>query len=97
MNKNETDRPKYSYEELSEKYINKSQEKKVPKNDNNKGFGKAYAAITSFIFTLIITMFIAIFLGTYLDQWLNTKFLFTGVFLLLGILASFRNLIVYTK
>lgn len=95
MEKNDKDKPIYTYEQLRDKYLNKKTLSK--EKSKSKGIGKAYAVITSFIFTLVITIFAAIFLGTYLDELLNTKFVFMISFLIIGIIASFRNLIIYTK
>ncbi len=95
MSEDKKEKPKYSYEELSEKYISKKKE--PDKDSKTKGFGKAYAIITSFIVTLVIAILLAIFVGRKLDEWLGTKAVFTVLFLLLGIAASFRNLIVLSK
>jgi F0F1-type ATP synthase assembly protein I len=47
--------------------------------------------------TLVFATVIGLFIGLKLDQWLGTSPWFSGLFLLLGIFAGFRNLFVYVK
>lgn len=47
--------------------------------------------------TLVFATVIGLYVGLKLDAWLGTSPWFTAVFLLLGIVAGFRNLFVYAK
>ncbi|QVK17786.1 AtpZ/AtpI family protein [Mycoplasmatota bacterium] len=91
MNKENKEKAKYTYEELSEKYL----EKKVldKKTNKMKSLASDYQMIVSFIVTLVILIFLGIFLGNKLDQKLKTSPLFILLFTFLGIGASYRNLI----
>ncbi|MDE6874699.1 MAG: AtpZ/AtpI family protein [Lachnospiraceae bacterium] len=52
--------------------------------------------ITQIGISMIVPIFLGVFLGYRLDRWLGTGFFFL-VFLLLGILAAFRNIYKLTK
>mgnify|MGYP006279246015 CR=1 FL=1 len=41
---------------------------------------------------LVVTTFVGLAVGYYLDKWLDTKPWLTMVFLLLGIIAGFKNM-----
>ncbi len=47
--------------------------------------------------TLVFATVIGLYVGLKLDAWLGTSPWFTAVFLLLGIVAGFRNLFVHAK
>jgi ATP synthase protein I len=47
--------------------------------------------------TLVFATVIGLFVGLKLDAWLGTSPWLTGLFLLLGIIAGFRNLFVHVK
>jgi F0F1-type ATP synthase assembly protein I len=47
--------------------------------------------------TLVFATVIGLYIGIKIDQWLGTSPWFTGIFLLMGIFAGFRNLFVYAK
>ncbi len=47
--------------------------------------------------TLVLATVIGFFIGHKLDQWFGTSPWLTVLFLLLGIIAGFRNLFVYAK
>ena len=47
--------------------------------------------------TMVLTTVLGLFIGYQMDKWLGTSPWFTGIFLLLGIIAGFRNLFVYAK
>jgi ATP synthase protein I len=47
--------------------------------------------------TLVFATVIGLYAGLKVDQWLGTSPWFTAIFLLLGIVAGFRNLFVYVK
>lgn len=46
---------------------------------------------------LVFATVIGLYVGLKIDQWLGTSPWFTGIFLLFGIFAGFRNLFVYAK
>lgn len=85
------DKPKYSYEELHEKYI----EKKAPNQSEKKvvkQFASDYQMIVSFVITLVVLLVLGVYLGYKLDQILNSTPLFILIFTFLGIGAAYRNL-----
>jgi len=47
--------------------------------------------------TMVFATVIGLFIGLKLDAWLGTSPWLTAVFLILGIVAGFRNLFVYVK
>ena len=47
--------------------------------------------------TLVFSTVIGLYIGIKLDEWLGTAPWFTVIFLLLGIIAGFRNLFVHVK
>jgi ATP synthase protein I len=47
--------------------------------------------------TMVFATVIGLFIGLKLDAWLGTSPWLTGLFLLLGIIAGFRNLFVHVK
>jgi ATP synthase protein I len=47
--------------------------------------------------TLVFATAIGLYIGLKLDKWLGTSPWFTAVFVLLGLIAGFRNLFVYAK
>jgi len=46
---------------------------------------------------MVFATVIGLYIGLKLDAWLGTSPWFTGIFLLLGIVAGFKNLFVYAK
>ncbi len=90
MNEENKDKPKYTYEQLSNKYL-----EKTPNNNDKhkvKEFASDYQMIVSFLVTIIILTSLGVFLGYKLDKKLNTTPLFIIIFTFLGIAASYRNL-----
>jgi F0F1-type ATP synthase assembly protein I len=47
--------------------------------------------------TMVFATVIGLFIGLKLDEWLGTAPWLTGLFLLLGIIAGFRNLFIHVK
>lgn len=47
--------------------------------------------------TMVFATVIGLYLGLKLDQWLGTSPWFTAIFLLLGIIAGFKNLFAHVK
>lgn len=56
---------------------------------------KGLSLISQMGLLMVIPIFGCLFLGRYLDEWLGTDPLFLLVFIVLGVLSSFRNLYVY--
>jgi ATP synthase protein I len=46
---------------------------------------------------LVFATVIGLFIGLKLDEWLGTSPWLTAIFLLLGVIAGFRNLFVYVR
>jgi ATP synthase protein I len=46
---------------------------------------------------LVFATMIGLFIGLKLDEWLGTSPWLTAIFLLLGVIAGFRNLFVYVR
>ncbi|MDF2699143.1 MAG: putative F0F1-ATPase subunit Ca2+/Mg2+ transporter [Haloplasmataceae bacterium] len=91
MNENNENKPKFTYEELSKKYLEKQTIDK--KSNAAKEFSTDYSMVVSFIVSILILSFLGVFFGNKLDQKLNTTPLFILLFSFLGIAASFRNLL----
>ena len=47
--------------------------------------------------TMVFATVIGLFIGLKLDEWLGTAPWLTGLFLLLGIIAGFKNLFIHVK
>lgn len=86
--------PKFTYEELSEKYIDGKEESSFTKA---KDITKDYNLVVTFIISILLYIGIGVFVGNYLDNLLNTKPLFILLFTFLGIGAAYRNLYVLIK
>ena len=54
-------------------------------------------ALSTVGLTLVFATVIGLFIGLKLDAWLGTSPWLTAVFLVIGIIAGFRNLFVYVK
>lgn len=57
---------------------------------------KALALISQLGIGMLVPVFLALFAGRWLDQQLGTEWL-TIIFLILGVLAAYRNFYYYTK
>ena len=55
---------------------------------------ETYSIVSSFIFEIIVTVGISFAIGYFLDEVLNTLFVFKFIFIVIGVLAGIRNLIV---
>jgi len=82
-------KPKYTYEELKEKYIDGKQSSDYVKT---KQVADDYNMIVSFLISIMLFIGIGVFLGVLLDRRLDTEPLFIIVFTFLGIGAAYRNL-----
>jgi F0F1-type ATP synthase assembly protein I len=63
-------------------------------NEKQKNALRVYSVVSSFLFEIIITIGISIAIGYFLDEWLNTVFVFKLIFIIIGVFAGIRNLIV---
>jgi len=63
----------------------------------DKGFMKGMALLASLGFSMVISTFIGLAIGIYIDRYFETAPIFTLIFLLLGIVAGFRNLYLLVK
>ncbi len=68
-------------------------------NGGGRGGGilKGLAALTAIGVTLVASTFVGLFVGLYLDRVFSTKPWFTIIFLILGIIAGFRNIYYIVK
>ena len=55
---------------------------------------KIYSVVSSFIFEILVTVGLGFAIGYFLDLWLNTVVVFKIIFIVLGVFAGIRNLIV---
>lgn len=62
----------------------------------NKNTAKAFSLIVQIGISMLTPILLCIAAGYFADQWLNTSFI-TPILVLLGILASFRNVYYLTK
>jgi len=63
-------------------------------NEKQKNAFRVYSVVSSFLFEIMVTVGISIAIGYFLDEWLNTVFVFKLIFIIIGIFAGIRNLIV---
>jgi len=55
------------------------------------------AVLSTVGLTMVFATVIGLFIGLKLDEWLGTAPWFTAIFLILGIIAGFRNLFAHVK
>lgn len=58
----------------------------------DKSIFKAFARAGTIGLNMVISTFVGYLIGSQLDKWLNTAPWFTIIFLILGIIAGFREL-----
>lgn len=63
---------------------------------SSKQVVKAFSLILQIGITVITSIFLSLLIGIQLDKWLNTGFM-VFIFLLFGIIASFRSIYYMTK
>ena len=63
-------------------------------NKKQKNAFRVYSIVSGFLYEIIIIVGISIAIGYFLDEWLNTVFVFKLLFIIIGIFAGIRNLIV---
>jgi ATP synthase protein I len=65
--------------------------------EETKKYVKLLALVSSMGISMVLAIVIGITVGYYLDKWLHTSPVFLLIFLVLGIIAGFRNIYVIMK
>ena len=63
-------------------------------NDNRKYLLKAFSIVSMFIYEVLVAIAIGYAIGYGLDKLFNTELVFKAIFMLVGMFAGLRNLIV---
>jgi F0F1-type ATP synthase assembly protein I len=63
-------------------------------DEEHKRLLKTLSVVSSLGFAVVLAIAIGILIGLKLDQWLGTKPWFFFIFLLIGIVAAFRNIFI---
>jgi ATP synthase protein I len=63
-------------------------------DEEKKRLLKTLSVVSSLGFSVVLAIAIGILIGLKLDQWLGTKPWFFFIFLLIGIVAAFRNIFI---
>ncbi len=66
-------------------------------NESDRKLIRMVGVLSTVGLTIVFATVIGLFIGLKLDDWLGTKPWLSGLFLLLGIFAGFRNLFKYAK
>jgi len=66
-------------------------------NEKDRKLLRVIGFLSTVGISMVAATVIGLFIGYQLDRWLGTSPWFTGTFLLLGIIAGFRNLFYYAK
>ncbi len=66
-------------------------------NEKDRKLMRMVAVLSTVGLTMVFATVIGLYIGLKLDAWLGTSPWFTAFFLLLGIIAGFRNIFVYAK
>lgn len=64
--------------------------------ENRRELFKSIGFLSGVGIAMVAATFIGLAMGYYLDQWLDTKPWFTLVFLMIGVIAGFRNVYILT-
>jgi ATP synthase protein I len=64
----------------------------MQENENDKSLFRVLWRASMVGVNLVATTFVGLAIGYYLDKWLGTKPWLTFIFLILGIIAGFRDL-----
>ena len=59
--------------------------------EENKGFLKKATWLSSLGISMVVATFVGLYIGVYLDRAFSTDPWFTIIFLIIGIIAGFRN------
>ena len=65
--------------------------------EENKGFLKKAAWLSSLGISMVVATFVGFYIGVYLDRVFSTDPWFTIIFLIIGIVAGFRNIYTLIK
>jgi ATP synthase protein I len=65
--------------------------------EETRKYIKLLALVSTMGISMVLALVIAIFIGYYLDKWFKTSPLFFLIFMVLGIVAGFRNVYVIMK
>ncbi|MBI3397840.1 MAG: AtpZ/AtpI family protein [Deltaproteobacteria bacterium] len=60
--------------------------------EDNKGFLKRLVWVSTAGISMVVATFVGLYIGVYLDKIFSTKPWLTIIFLIIGIIAGFRNL-----
>lgn len=65
--------------------------------EKNKGFLKKVTWLSSLGISMVVATFVGLYIGVYLDRAFSTDPWFTIIFLIIGIIAGFRNIYTLIK
>ncbi|HBR16134.1 MAG: F0F1 ATP synthase subunit [Deltaproteobacteria bacterium RIFCSPLOWO2_12_FULL_43_16] len=65
--------------------------------EDNKGFLKRMVWMSSLGISMVLATFVGLYIGIYLDDKFSTKPWLTIIFLIIGIIAGFRNIYTVIK
>jgi len=65
--------------------------------EKNEGFLKKAAWLSSLGISMVVATFVGLYIGVYLDRVFSTDPWFTIIFLIIGIVAGFRNIYTLIK
>ncbi|MEK7688668.1 MAG: AtpZ/AtpI family protein [Deltaproteobacteria bacterium] len=65
--------------------------------EKNEGFLKKVAWLSSLGISMVVATFVGLYIGVYLDRVFSTDPWFTIIFLIIGIIAGFRNIYTLIK
>lgn len=63
------------------------------KKDDKQGIYKNLALVTQLGINMVASVFIGLAIGRFLDKKIGTEWIFTIIFLVVGVLAGFMNLL----
>ncbi|MFK5884132.1 MAG: AtpZ/AtpI family protein [Candidatus Izemoplasma sp.] len=63
-------------------------------NDKQRDALKVYSIVSGFVFEIIVAVGVMTALGYFLDELFNTVVVFKIIFIIIGVFAGIRNLIV---
>lgn len=63
-------------------------------NDKQRDALKVYSIVSGFMFEIIVAVGVMTAIGYFLDELLNTVVVFKIIFIIIGVFAGIRNLIV---
>jgi ATP synthase protein I len=65
--------------------------------EDTRKYIKLMASVSTMGISMVLALVIAIIVGYYLDKWFHTSPVFFLIFMVLGIVAGFRNIYVIMK